>query len=210
MRKSPWYPLIWRMGRTHSVPGHKFNAFNLRPYFRSVSQAEAGALNYGHNSRYQAFRRHDPSDFFPLFFTNCVCVAGHQGILFFFSTQQSLSLPDNFPHYLIKKFKVRTFRKTVCMRSILLARTHKIAYGTSKGKHRQKIPHGRSSGIWQAGIKMDSKHSVKAWNGLYCLRFKLGADRYEGGNDILGSIKIIKFWPAERPSGTHESLLQNH
>jgi hypothetical protein len=38
----------------------------------------------------------------------------------------------------------------------------------------------------------------------------LGADRYEGGNDILGSIKIIKFWPAERPSGTHESLLQNH
>jgi hypothetical protein len=32
----------------------------------------------------------------------------------------------------------------------------------------------------------------------------LGADRYEGGNDILGSIKITKFWPAERPSGTHE------
>jgi len=47
-------------------------------------------------------------------------------------------------------------------------------HATTKGKHRQKIPHGRSSGIWQALIKMDSKHSAKAWNGLYCVRFKPG------------------------------------
>jgi hypothetical protein len=41
--------------------------------------------------------------------------------------------------------------------------------------------------------------------GMDCIvcGLSLGADRYEGGNDILGSIKITKFWPAERPSGTH-------
>jgi hypothetical protein len=41
---------------------------------------------------------------------------------------------------------------------------------------------------------MDCIVAVLAW----------GQDRYEGGNEILGSIKITKFWPAERLSGTHE------
>jgi hypothetical protein len=75
------------------------------------------------NSRCQALRRHDPGDFFTLFFTNCFYVVGHPDVLFFL--QQFLPLLVKFLHYLIKKYKVRTFRKTVWMRWILPACTHR-------------------------------------------------------------------------------------
>ena len=48
-----------------------FATLKQAPWTRAIS-----------NSRCRALRRHGASDFFSLFFTNCVCVAGHNGILF--------------------------------------------------------------------------------------------------------------------------------
>ena len=88
-----------------------FPTLNQAPWTRAIT-----------NSRCRALRRHDPCDFFPLFFTNCLRSRSPWRFIFF-STQQSLPLLDNSPHYLIMKFKVRTLRKTVWMRSIFLACT---------------------------------------------------------------------------------------
>jgi hypothetical protein len=115
------------------------------------------------------------------------------------STQQSLPILDNFPHHLIYKFEVRTFRKTLWMRSILLACTQ-LRKGHIDRRYNMAdlAVYGRLIFKWTVNL---------VWRrGMDCIVYglSLGAGRYEGGNDILSSIKITKFWPAARLSGTPE------